>query len=114
MIFGAIHFISWHYAFPTHAQLLLWRISSVVLVAEPFCLALEAVLNWITDDSSLGTWKEAVASILLIFFSPSIVLGPIVYILARMAILIISFLTLRNPPSTALQTISWTTYIPHL
>ncbi|TFK60564.1 hypothetical protein BDN72DRAFT_828836 [Pluteus cervinus] len=41
MIFGAIHFLSWHSAFPTHTQLLLWRISSIVLVAEPFCLALE-------------------------------------------------------------------------
>ncbi|TFK63990.1 hypothetical protein BDN72DRAFT_963543 [Pluteus cervinus] len=49
MIFGAIHFISWHSAFPTHTQLLLWRISSIVLVVEPFCLALENVLGAITD-----------------------------------------------------------------
>ncbi|TFK63980.1 hypothetical protein BDN72DRAFT_926618 [Pluteus cervinus] len=93
VIFGAVHFLSWHSAFPTHTQLLLWRISSIVLVAEP----------------------EAVVSTLYIFFIPiSILLGPTVYILARMALLVLAFLTLRNPPSTALQTISWTTYIPHL
>ncbi|TFK63994.1 hypothetical protein BDN72DRAFT_775221 [Pluteus cervinus] len=111
MIFGAIHFISWHSAFPTHTQLLLWRISSTVLVAEPLCLALEVEGHTSAQNDFAD---EAVASILLVLFSPSVLLGPIVYILARIAILILSFLTLRNPPSTALQTISWTMYIPHL
>ncbi|TFK58267.1 hypothetical protein BDN72DRAFT_782320, partial [Pluteus cervinus] len=103
-------------AFPTHAQLLLWRISSIVLVAEPVCLALEIVFSiTVGDEISFDTLKKAVASTLAIFFLPiSFVVGPIVYILARMAILILAFLTLGAPPSTAFQTISWTTYIPHL
>ncbi|TFK63989.1 hypothetical protein BDN72DRAFT_901942 [Pluteus cervinus] len=114
-IFGAIHFLSWHSAFPTPTQLLLWRISSVVLVAEPFCLALEKALSFaFGDDTSVTTWRKAVASTLFIFFLPSMILGPLVYILARMALLVLAFLTVRNPPSTAFQTISWTTYIPHL
>ncbi|TFK67043.1 hypothetical protein BDN72DRAFT_116261 [Pluteus cervinus] len=39
-IFGAIHFLSWHSSFPTHTELLLWRISSIALVAEPGLLFL--------------------------------------------------------------------------
>ncbi|TFK60565.1 hypothetical protein BDN72DRAFT_779268, partial [Pluteus cervinus] len=116
MIFGAIHVLSWHSAFPTRIQLLLWRISSIVLVAEPFCLAFESVLGYSTGgEPSFDTWREAVVSTLGIFFAlPSMILGPLFYILARMCLLVLAFLTLHNPPSTALQTISWTTYIPHL
>ncbi|TFK65830.1 hypothetical protein BDN72DRAFT_919388 [Pluteus cervinus] len=116
MIFSAIHFLSWHSAFPTPIQLLLWRISSIVLVAEPFCLALEVVLPAIGgNDISFETWKETLVAILRTFFTPiSMLLGPIVYILARMCLLVLAFLTLRNPPPTAFQAISWTAYIPHL
>ncbi|TFK57874.1 hypothetical protein BDN72DRAFT_966465 [Pluteus cervinus] len=116
MIFGAIHFLSWHSAFPTNPQLLLWRISSIVLVVEPFCLALEGIFDDIIDAGlSFETWKEGVASTLFLFLFPvSLLIGPLVYIFARMALLVLAFLTLRDPPPTAFQTISWTTYIPHL
>ncbi|TFK58418.1 hypothetical protein BDN72DRAFT_782117 [Pluteus cervinus] len=116
MVFGAIHFLSWRSAFPTHTQLLLWRISSIVLVAEPFSLALLYLQVTLAADSdrAKGLWKALVSSLGYFFMLISMMLGPIVYIFARMALLVLAFLTLRNPPSPALQTISWTTYIPHL
>ncbi|TFK59519.1 hypothetical protein BDN72DRAFT_597042 [Pluteus cervinus] len=115
IIFGAIHFLSWHSAFPTHTQLLLWRISSIALVAEPFCLALENVLGGIAGgEPSFETLKEGLVSSLFFFFLiTAAILGPMVYIIARMCLLVLAFLTLRSPP-TAFQTISWTAYIPHL
>ncbi|TFK60627.1 hypothetical protein BDN72DRAFT_805573, partial [Pluteus cervinus] len=106
MAFGAIHFLSWHSAFLTHTQLLLWRISTIALVAEPFCLALEAVLVRIVDG--VDDPPLFVTSFLVFFFPVSFFLGPIVYVLARMCLLVLAFLTLRNPPPAALETISWT------
>ncbi|TFK60628.1 hypothetical protein BDN72DRAFT_506950 [Pluteus cervinus] len=113
MIFGAIHFLSWHSTFPTHTQLLLWRISSIVLVAEPFCLALAEVLAKIfgVRDVSFGSWEEVLVSSLFILCQ---VFGPLAYILARLCLLFLAFRALHNPPPIAFQTIPWTTYIPHL
>ncbi|TFK63212.1 hypothetical protein BDN72DRAFT_826831 [Pluteus cervinus] len=100
IVFGAIHFLSWHSTFPTHVELLLWRTSSVVLVVPPFFLLLRAI---------------SFPSILYSFFRTiAFYLGPVPYILARFCILILAFLTLHDLPHDALTNISWTSYIPHL
>ena len=33
--FWATHFIAWHFSFPTHAELLIWRISCVAIIGVP-------------------------------------------------------------------------------
>ncbi|TFK65492.1 hypothetical protein BDN72DRAFT_920479 [Pluteus cervinus] len=98
MVFGAIHFLSWHSSFPTHTELLLWRISSIVLVAQPALF-------------SLGSFEGSVFSFVKFF---SWFVGPIPYILARFCLLVLAFLTLNHLPPRALDSIAWTFYIPHL
>ncbi|TFK61797.1 hypothetical protein BDN72DRAFT_777865 [Pluteus cervinus] len=97
MIFGAIHFLSWHSTFPTRTELLLWRISSIVLVSQPALLPLSPLFNQFYFFQILS------------FF-----VGPIPYILARFCILVLAFLTLNHLPPRALDSITWTFYIPHL
>ena len=38
--FGAIHCISWDFSFPTHAELLTWRVSCVAITAVPINIPL--------------------------------------------------------------------------
>ncbi|TFK61790.1 hypothetical protein BDN72DRAFT_849371, partial [Pluteus cervinus] len=115
VIFGAIHFLSWHSTFPTRTELLLWRISSIVLVAQPALLLLSRLFNEIYNRTPDGSWRESIAQVLFKFTGIlSILVGPIPYILARFCVLILAFLTLNHLPPRALDSITWTFYIPHL
>ena len=48
--FGAIHCISWGFPFPTHTELLIWRVSCVSITAVPVCISLGYFLGgWLAD-----------------------------------------------------------------
>ncbi|TFK67048.1 hypothetical protein BDN72DRAFT_771272 [Pluteus cervinus] len=112
IIFGAIHFISRDSSFPTRTELLLWRISCIILVAHPTVILLFNIIRAIYDHELW--WKS-----MLLFlgrFTQIFVwsAAPISYILARFCVLVLAFLTLNHLPPRALDNIIWTSYIPHL
>ncbi|TFK60324.1 hypothetical protein BDN72DRAFT_828976 [Pluteus cervinus] len=114
MIFGAIHLLSWNSPFHTQTEATLWRISSVILVVQPFLVALTWTLRGIVRRAELR-WAQSPIQFLglgCLVFSSSI--GPAAYVLARFCILALAFLTLRTLLPDAFQNITWTTYIPHL
>ena len=104
--FGAIHCIAWHFSFPTHSELLMWRISSVAITAVPVCIPLVF---------SLGSWlieaNEDFGTTITFFGCFS---GGILYILARAVTLVLAFISLRDLPHGAYETVHWTTFIPHI
>ncbi|TFK64885.1 hypothetical protein BDN72DRAFT_222749 [Pluteus cervinus] len=115
LIFAAIHFLSWNSTFPTHTQLLLWRGSSIVLAAQPCLLLLLHRVDQVYLRMPKGTWRQTVVRVTCeIFVIVGIFIGPVVYIVARLCLLVLAFLTLRDLPPTAFMDISWTSYIPHL
>ncbi|TFK60016.1 hypothetical protein BDN72DRAFT_965873 [Pluteus cervinus] len=87
------------------------------LGGPPFCLALGPTISSTTwdDDGDDDTWLKAlivvVGGLLILFF---IFLGPIVYIFARLCLLVLAFLNLHDLSGAVFETVSWTTYIPHL
>ncbi|TFK67052.1 hypothetical protein BDN72DRAFT_799429 [Pluteus cervinus] len=110
MIFGATHFLSWHSTFPTYTELLLWRISSIVFVVQPVLLFLFNLF----EEVKYELWRP-IRNFLQAFFAIlSIYVGLIAYILARFCVLVLAFLTLNHLPPRALDSITWTSYIPHL
>ncbi|TFK59898.1 hypothetical protein BDN72DRAFT_850992 [Pluteus cervinus] len=113
MIFGAVHLLSWNSHFHTHTEAMLWRISSVILVVEPFLVAfLWVMLNIANPEPK---WVKTVFN--FVGFSCAVFssgIGPVFYVGARSCLLALAFLTLRNLPPEAFHNITWTTYIPHL
>ena len=108
--FGAIHCIAWVLEFPTHAELLLWRISSIAMIVVPLITALFCIVGIIIGKwSEVSIW-ELVAALLFILLIPSALL----YIAGRIATLVIAFTTLRHLPSGAFSNVNWTTFIPHI
>ena len=102
--FGAIHCIAWHFSFPTYAELLMWRISSVAITVVPVYILLMFYFGLLLVDSSLsGT---------VLVFGP--LSGGILYILARAVTLILAFTSLGDLPPGAYETVHWTTFIPHV
>ncbi|KAI0043362.1 hypothetical protein FA95DRAFT_1498730 [Auriscalpium vulgare] len=111
MIFGAIHCIAWRYAFPSHTEAIIWRVSSVAITAFPglVCLYLVWELSPYGDISRVFYVKDNIVLMIAVTIPFAAV-----YVLSRLILLTLAFTTLRALPATAYQSIQWTHFIPHL
>ncbi|KAF8961557.1 hypothetical protein BDZ97DRAFT_1733710 [Flammula alnicola] len=116
MVFGATHCAGWNFLFPSHAELIFWRISSLVITAIPFSMAVVAYLAWAlgeiyqSSNSAEPGWLEPINLILVFIFLVCIPL----YVLARFALLVEAFVALRNLSPGALAVVRWTSFLPHI
>ena len=138
MLFGLIHCLGWSLVFPSGTERLVWRISAVIISGLPvlivfsysiilflrfvFYLFFPRALLYDPEGSSLRrklmhlyvNWVGIPingfrTAIWWIF----VILIPI-YLLARMALLVEAFLSLRALPSGAYSVVNWTEYLPHI
>ncbi|KIM25421.1 hypothetical protein M408DRAFT_48689, partial [Serendipita vermifera MAFF 305830] len=110
--FGAIHCISWLSEFPSSAELIIWRVSCITMIAVPvaaFLLCSAGSLSHRIKGRD-PLWLD----ITLITSGISLILSAWLYIAARIVTLVIAFTTLRALPSAAYSAVNWTTFIPHI
>jgi hypothetical protein len=103
MMFGAIHLIAWNSEFPSHIELLLWRISCVAVTVFP-----------LTVTVICGIQEMKIGGAIAFLIALTLPLTGLLYISARIATLVTVFTTLRALPSDAFKTVDWATFIPHL
>jgi len=110
--FGGIHCIAWSFTFPTITEKILWRVASISITSVPIALFLPVfLLDCDSLDDFRDLFKHLVPDQTLLYYGvPQIVL----YILSRLVLLILPFLTLRSLPPTAYHTVDWTSFIPHI
>lgn len=106
MVFGAVHCIAWFYAFPSHAELMMWRISAIAIVA-----ILGGILMGLLA-TKVGRWglNNAGISVVIGFC----LVGAPAYIVARSILLVLSFTSLNVIPPTVYHMVQWTDLIPHI
>lgn len=106
VIFGAIHCTAWNLHFPTHSESVFWRMCSVVITATPlatfFAWIVIAIAARNDNDSILG-----MVGVVTVLVSS-------LYIVARIALLVLAFTSLRALPDGALDTVAWVSFIPHV
>ncbi|KAJ7903330.1 hypothetical protein B0H14DRAFT_2491575 [Mycena olivaceomarginata] len=100
IVFGAIHCAAWNVGFPTAEEMWIWRSCSLSVAAIPILWVAGGSLTLIDFLEGLGTML--VALLLLI------------YVLARIALLVLQFMVLRSLPPAVLADVNWSVYIPHL
>ncbi|KAI0041631.1 hypothetical protein FA95DRAFT_673655 [Auriscalpium vulgare] len=110
MVFGAIHCVAWHYAFPSDIDATVWRVSSVTITAFPTLVFL--YLLW--EFSPLGDVNRVDFVVDNIALMELFTLFATVYVLTRLILLSLAFTTLRALPAEAYQSVQWTHFIPHL
>lgn len=101
MIFGAIHLIAWASEFPSHRDLVLWRVSAIVLTVAPVLLFLQSVTD--TPETEL---IHTCFDLLFVLLTPF-------YIAARFVLIIVALQAIRDPPRDVLLDVTWTSYLPH-
>lgn len=98
--FGAIHCLAWNSPFPTLKEQLAWRICAAATTAMPASVAVLSILALLGD---VGVTLLGILSVLIAFS----------YIIGRIAIIVLAFMSLRALPVDALRTVDWNNYIPH-
>lgn len=109
--FGAPHVVAWDFAFPTRIEQSLWRLASIYtticlsVMPAPACI-IGAFGECIKEIYMVENPLERLAMFVLFY------VAPIIYIIARLYILVETFRTLCFlPPGAYVST--WTTNIPH-
>ena len=118
--FGSVHCAAWNFEFTSHTEQIMWRTASLTLVGV--CLSvLIAVPLWdlgwkLFQRSSPGSLTERICRNFVYFEKLKMisVIPTIIYLVARLTLLILALLSLRDLHGPALQTVAWTTYIPHI
>lgn len=101
VIFGAIHCLAWNFELPTVSEQMIWRISSVLITCLPlyFYILVQCVY---TVHALLGR-----------FISFSLAVLQLLYISARLSLLVQMFVVLRKPNPGIYTSVTWLDYIPH-
>jgi hypothetical protein len=109
-VFGAIHCIAWSFDFPSHTELLLWRVSSIAITTVPAL----TVLSLIPLAVAPGRGLLSCLLIIPVFFVFSLPLSGLLYLAARITTLVLASINLASLPPGAFQAVQWTTFVPHL
>ena len=101
LLFGGIHCAGWNFPFPSHAELIIWRVSSLIILTVP-CIG---VLADVIYDVN-----ETIARVILrVFF-----FGTPIYGFARLTLFVEAFIALRHLPPGAYAVVEWTALLLHI
>ena len=102
-LFGAIHVASWNIQLPSDVELWMWRVSSIYCLAVGIALTVVFPLMVGDQRSWVEDALEALCYVLLT-----------AYIIVRIYMIVKVFLSLRALPRSALESVQWSSFIPHV
>ncbi len=123
LLFGCAHLIpSFFIYYPSRTEMWLWRISTGIIVAQPPIFL--TIIGLVYIPCSLGypdpikchatPIRRAIRTACMRINKLVIVGGAPFYVIARITLIILAFLSLRQLPDDAYFTIDWISSIPHL
>jgi hypothetical protein len=100
LAFGSIHCIGWLFTFPSDTERILWRVASLSITGVPIAIALVVLfMNYIRLPEFFGFLIPILLSL---------------YVLGRLVLLVLPFVSLRSLPPAAFHIVHWTSFIPHI
>jgi len=99
--FGGIHCVGWSFTFPSTVERTVWRVASLMIVCIPVVLLPIAAFGIIIGRFVLFVNMTTLSVLFL-------------YLLGRLALLVLPVLCLRSLPPAAFHVVHWTSFIPHI
>ncbi|KAJ7680150.1 hypothetical protein B0H17DRAFT_1232299 [Mycena rosella] len=112
-VFGTIHCTAWTSKFPSTDEMWMWRSCSLLVATIPVIMGFYTVAFSVAHFSSVH-YLTKVGKFLLPILDVGGALGTLIYPIARLFLIVLSFTTLRTLPPGAFTDIDWSVYIPHL
>ncbi|KAF9555618.1 hypothetical protein CPC08DRAFT_820979 [Agrocybe pediades] len=115
-LFGSIHCIGWSskIVFASHAASLAWRIASAVITADPVVWCTASVFAYARAKCKHGSMLSRIYYYMAMPFVVVTVVTIPVYIIARLALLVLALVELRHIPPGALANIQWANVLPFI
>lgn len=117
MAYGGLHSAAWHHYFPSKSEAWLWRASSVCIASAGLIWSAINLLAQIST-SFKAYWKDVIELrahwISLVGLGSLATVCGTAYLMARVFLVVESFISLRSLPASAYQTPDWTQLFPHL
>lgn len=114
-VFGSIHCAAWDFVFPSHIHQVFWRTASLSIVAVCLSVVVGIPLHNFArrrrNNAESFTTAERCWSITMGGLRATPVF---IFSVSRLSLLFLSLLALRSLPDSALETVTWTTLIPHI
>ena len=109
VLFGAVHFVAWNFTFPSSTERLLWRISCCILVVFPllgtafYCIMQHRAKSHGDVDSKLNRSLRPLCYVI-----------GLLYLLARIYLLVEVFRALAYPEASTFKQVNWPSAIPYM
>ena len=97
IVFGAIHCMAWSFASPSLLERRLWQISACAITVIPVCIEVASSFLFIHRSRGLLRCLHCIAVLAL----------SMTYLVARVALIVLSVMALRSLPASAFETIDW-------
>ncbi|KAG0695649.1 hypothetical protein DFH29DRAFT_813969 [Suillus ampliporus] len=122
IVFGGIHCLGWNFLFQRHAEQILWRAASLGMALAPlygFLLLVLVVSLEILPSRCQRLFAgikipDLLIGILACFFLGFGCISGLIYIYARITLVVLMILSLRSLPPGVYDIVAWTKFIPHL
>ncbi|TFK33851.1 hypothetical protein BDQ12DRAFT_657463 [Crucibulum laeve] len=120
IIFGIIHCGAWWFHFPTNAEKLLWRTAATVITVVPLLYLLFFGVAYSFD---MSTEEDELPQLFIMhkrfsYIFPAVItlclVGILLYIPARLTLLVQAVIALRDLVPEQQVSITWTTFVPHI
>jgi hypothetical protein len=111
MVFGALHWLAWNSAFPTQVQQTLWHVASLVITFVPVASTVFCFMEAFRHRFSHELFHNVRPGLKMRLVSFPFLAT---YVVARLIVLVLTFLSLRSPPAGVYDTICWTSLVPHV
>ena len=109
--FSAVHIIAWDFRFPSHAERIIWRVSSITATSLCLCIYVTVQLRIRIDGRVIGGGK-ATRGHAWTDMSTFLLLVPInLYPFVRLLLIVQIFLCFRSMHDTVYDTVEWTRYL---